>query len=88
MDKNIFTGKGSSDPFIKIKVGSESAETTVKKKELEPVWNERFNMEADKHCPSILFEMDDHDIARLVVGEYTATTSCYFLLLPASSARV
>ena len=44
MDKNLIGGGGSSDPLVRCKVGDMPEVTTVvKKKTLEPVWNEVFS---------------------------------------------
>lgn len=40
---------GFSDPFVVLTLGGDTVQTTYKKNELNPVWNESFIFEADIH---------------------------------------
>jgi Ca2+-dependent lipid-binding protein/Ran GTPase-activating protein (RanGAP) involved in mRNA processing and transport len=61
MDKNMFTGKGTSDPVVKLSVGTASESSTTKYKELEPEWNERFLLSADHLSTELDVLVEDVD---------------------------
>ena len=61
MDKNMFTGKGTSDPVVKFSIGTASKTSSVKYKELEPEWNERFLLPADHLSTEIDVLVEDVD---------------------------
>ncbi|RUS77875.1 hypothetical protein EGW08_014349, partial [Elysia chlorotica] len=55
-------GKGTSDPYVVLRVGSKSVKTTVKDKTLSPVWNETFEMIVDSADGQLLYiEVFDDD---------------------------
>ena len=59
MDTGVFGG--SSDPYCIIKVGDEQVKSTVRKKDLNPVWVESFELpNADKDA-KVVFEVLDYD---------------------------
>jgi Ca2+-dependent lipid-binding protein len=62
MDKNLIGGGGSSDPLAKCKVGDMPAvQTAVKKKTLDPVWNEVFKFEVKNPKLEIDIIVEDWD---------------------------
>ncbi|GMH60673.1 hypothetical protein TrST_g7550 [Triparma strigata] len=63
MDKNMFSKGGSSDPLVQFTVGDTKVKSTVKKKNLNPEWNEtfRFPVKNDKAVVKCLVQ--DYDMA-------------------------
>lgn len=56
---------GSSDPFVEVKVGNVKVETTVKNRELNPVWREVFAIGEDRIGAEFLeITVWDHDTLR------------------------
>ena len=54
--------KGSSDPYVKIKVGDHGVKkSTVKEKELNPVWHETFSFQVESMDDEIVLELWDLD---------------------------
>jgi Ca2+-dependent lipid-binding protein len=47
MDTALLVGKGSSDPFVSLSVFGTTTKSTVKKKSLNPDWNESFVIPVD-----------------------------------------
>ncbi|KAJ1460925.1 C2 domain-containing protein, partial [Pelagophyceae sp. CCMP2097] len=64
MDKHIFSKGGSSDPMVLLRVGSEERKSTCKKKTLEPLWGEAFEVGVDDAVDSLVLEVRDVDLAR------------------------
>ena len=53
-------GGGSSDPFVRITCGSETEEKTeTKKKQLDPVWNQIFNISVEDPAEVVRFTIED-----------------------------
>jgi len=53
-------GGGSSDPFVRINCGSETEEKTeVKKKQLDPVWNQIFKIGVEDPAEVVRFTIED-----------------------------
>lgn len=55
MDKALLIGTGSSDPFVKFECLGASAKSSIKKKNLNPEWNESFVLNVDD--PSAILEV-------------------------------
>ena len=70
-DKSMM-GKGSSDPVVTFELGSVKAETTVKKKTLNPTWKEAFAK------PCSVDEAGDCQL-KVTVGDWDAVTSRDFM---------
>ena len=49
-----FTGKGSSDPYVVIKIGSSSFQTSCQVKTLNPVWGPAHS------CDLLVYHMEQH----------------------------
>jgi len=62
MDAAMLVGKGSSDPFVTMSVYGLTAKSTVKKKNLNPEWNESFVLTVDDPGATLLLEMYDYDL--------------------------
>lgn len=64
LDTKLF-GKGTSDPYVKVLVADkrEVFKTSVKKKTLEPVWNEscEFEVHPEEQDVVLAFRLFDHD---------------------------
>ena len=62
VDKKLF-GKGpaSADPFPQMSVEGNDCKGSVKKKNLTPVWLERFELPCEDPDSIFSFEMMDHD---------------------------
>ncbi|XP_048111859.1 extended synaptotagmin-1 [Alosa alosa] len=74
-DKVMGLGKGNSDPYVKIHIGGTTFKSQVIKKNLNPTWNEMYELIlAQNSCKEILFELFDKDIdkddflGRLTIG--------------------
>ncbi|XP_076123859.1 uncharacterized protein esyt1b [Alosa pseudoharengus] len=74
-DKVMGLGKGNSDPYVKIHIGGTTFKSQVIKKNLNPTWNEMYELIlAQNSCEEILFELFDKDIdkddflGRLTIG--------------------
>ncbi|GFR74432.1 extended synaptotagmin-like protein 2 [Elysia marginata] len=48
-------GKGTSDPYVVLRVGAKTVKTTIKDKTLSPVWNETFEMIVDSADGQLLY---------------------------------
>ena len=59
MDTGVFGG--SSDPYCIIKVGDEQVKSTVRKKDLNPVWVESFELPNSDKDAKVVFEVLDYD---------------------------
>ena len=59
MDTGVFGG--SSDPYCIIKVGDEQVKSTVRKKDLNPVWVESFELPNGDKDAKVVFEVLDYD---------------------------
>jgi Ca2+-dependent lipid-binding protein len=70
-DKSMM-GKGTSDPVVTFELGSVKAETTVKKKTLNPTWKEAFAK------PCSVEEAQDCQL-KISVGDWDAVTSRDFM---------
>ena len=60
MDRNPFTGAGSSDPLVRMAVGTSVALSSVKPMDLKPTWNERFAVAADEFATTLEVTVEDH----------------------------
>lgn len=63
MDKNMFSKGGSSDPVVSFKIGDEVLKSSVKKKTLEPEWNEKFSLPVKSDTAVLDVIVDDYDMA-------------------------
>ena len=70
-DKSMM-GKGTSDPVVTFELGSVKAETTVKKKTLNPTWKEAFAK------PCSVEEAGDCQL-KISVGDWDAVTARDFM---------
>ena len=70
-DKSMM-GKGTSDPVVTFELGSVKAETTVKKKTLNPTWKEAFAK------PCSVDEAGDCQL-KVTVGDWDAVTARDFM---------
>ena len=59
MDTGVFGG--SSDPYCVIRVGDERVKSTVRKKDLNPVWVESFELPNADKDQKVVFEVLDYD---------------------------
>ena len=59
MDTGVFGG--SSDPYCIIRVGDEQVKSTVRKKDLNPVWVESFELPNADKDQKVVFEVLDYD---------------------------
>jgi len=62
MDKNMFSKGGSSDPLVTVQLGDAKQKSTVKKKSLEPEYNEEFKFPAKNGAAVVTFQVDDYDL--------------------------
>ncbi|KAH8078474.1 C2 domain-containing protein [Aureococcus anophagefferens] len=60
MDKSLF-GRGSSDPYVTLSCDGETSKSTIKRKELNPVWLETFKFPAFDSKTSLKLTVFDHD---------------------------
>lgn len=69
----LFGGKGSSDPFVKIEVQEEQTSSTVKKRDLNPIWVESFELPcAEKDATAVIHVLDyDARNAPEPIGRFT-----------------
>ena len=62
-DKNLLTGKASSDPYVKVLLGEQKQKTSTQRSTLEPQYNETFAFTARNKLltekPIILEVLDD-----------------------------
>jgi hypothetical protein len=63
MDKNMFSKGGSSDPMVSFTIGDEIMKSTTKKKTLEPVWEEKFQLPVKSTTATLTCTVDDYDMA-------------------------
>ena len=63
MDKNMFSKGGSSDPLVTFKIGSEKIKSTCKKKNLNPEWEESFQLPVKASEAVLEIFVDDYDMA-------------------------
>ncbi|XP_063070881.1 extended synaptotagmin-1 [Engraulis encrasicolus] len=62
-DKVMGMGKGNSDPYAKIQVGDTTFKSQVIKKNLNPTWNEMYELVlAEDACKELLCELYDKDM--------------------------
>ena len=61
MDKNLLSKGGSSDPIATLTVGAASQKSSVKKKELAPVWAEAFGLPCEAG-DVLKVEVHDYDL--------------------------
>ncbi|XP_031423056.1 extended synaptotagmin-1 isoform X2 [Clupea harengus] len=62
-DKVMGLGKGNSDPYVKIHIGDTTFKSQVVKKNLNPTWNEMYELVlVQNSCQEILFELFDKDM--------------------------
>ncbi|KAH8076365.1 hypothetical protein JL721_363 [Aureococcus anophagefferens] len=62
MDTNLLSKGGSSDPIVTFEAGGTRVSSTVKKKDLDPIWREDFTLEVERdQTVSVLVE--DQDVA-------------------------
>ncbi|KAJ1461674.1 hypothetical protein M885DRAFT_506738 [Pelagophyceae sp. CCMP2097] len=62
MDANLFAAGGSTDPFVEVTVDGERHKTSVKRKTLEPIWNEVLEFAVDAQgstCTIVVMDYDD-----------------------------
>ena len=62
MDKNMFSKGGSSDPIVTMTIGDEIMKSTVKKKTLEPEYNEKFTLPIKSKTATLTVQVDDYDL--------------------------
>jgi Ca2+-dependent lipid-binding protein len=61
-DKNILGQKTSSDPYVEVWVKfKEIGKTATQNKTLDPIWNERFDMELKRDNPKVVLKIWDED---------------------------
>jgi hypothetical protein len=71
MDKAMFGGKASSDPYVKFSCGGREAKSSTKKKTLNPAWDEALSLEVLSSEAELLVEVYDAD---LVGADYIGHT--------------
>ncbi|XP_020091100.1 ADP-ribosylation factor GTPase-activating protein AGD12-like isoform X1 [Ananas comosus] len=61
----------SSDPYVVLTLGQQKVQTTVKKSNLNPVWNEVLKFSVPQHYGPLKLEVYDHDVftADDIMGE-------------------
>ncbi|XP_073011390.1 ADP-ribosylation factor GTPase-activating protein AGD12-like [Typha latifolia] len=61
----------TSDPYVVVTLGQQKAQTTVKKSELNPVWNEEIKLSVPQHYGALKLQVYDHDVlsADDIMGE-------------------
>ncbi|XP_078166295.1 putative ADP-ribosylation factor GTPase-activating protein AGD13 isoform X1 [Carex rostrata] len=61
----------SSDPYVVIHLGQQKVQTTVKKSNLNPVWDEVFKLRVPQHYGPLKLQVYDHDLfsADDIMGE-------------------
>ena len=64
MDYNWVTRKGSSDPQVTLKIGSQDAvgKSKVQMRTIEPVWNEHFALPCDDAEDHLMLVIEDYDM--------------------------
>ena len=62
MDKAMFGGKASSDPYVKFSCGGREAKSSTKKKTLNPAWDEALSLEVLSSEAELLVEVYDADL--------------------------
>ena len=62
MDKAMFGGKASSDPYVKFSCGGREVKSSTKKKTLNPVWDETLSLEVLSSEAELLVEVYDADL--------------------------
>eukprot|EP00753_Platysulcus_tardus_P005184 PLAT12971.2.p1 GENE.PLAT12971.2~~PLAT12971.2.p1 ORF type:complete len:648 (+),score=306.15 PLAT12971.2:52-1944(+) len=75
---SFVTGEGSSDPYVKLRIGTHMMSTAVLKRTTEPVWDEQFTIKLDD-LDSNLLELSVYDWDRFsqddMLGEVTVDIS-------------
>ena len=65
---------GTSDPYVTMKVGSRTVKkTSVKKKTVNPVWDESFSFHLKSMDDNVVLQVNTHVYLRLVIHMYTHT---------------
>jgi hypothetical protein len=86
VDKSVFGGRGTSDPFVKIRLYGKKDfsfakhQTKTKSKDLNPVWMERFAIPLDSEEATLNFKVYDYNRA-------TFNTFLGNAIIPVSSLR-
>ncbi|KAJ1450927.1 hypothetical protein M885DRAFT_531139 [Pelagophyceae sp. CCMP2097] len=62
MDRDFFGSGGSSDPLVKLRIDSAYAATTPKRKQVNPVWDEKFELEASLATSNLELVVEDYDL--------------------------
>ena len=62
MDRNMLSKGGSSDPFVTLTLGDEKRTSSVKKKNLAPVWLETFDLPIDDAAATLEVVVEDSDL--------------------------
>lgn len=62
MDTAMFGKGGSSDPFVTFEVEQERTKSTVKKKDLNPLWSESFELPAEDAKGKVVVTVWDYDV--------------------------
>ena len=62
MDEAMIMGKGSSDPYVKFSCFGEKKKSQVKKKSLDPEWDEQIVLDIDDPQQFVEIEVWDYDV--------------------------
>jgi len=62
MDKNLLSKGGSSDPLVTLTMNSQKQTSTCKKKNLSPVWEEKFVFDSSTASSTLTVTVDDYDM--------------------------
>lgn len=62
MDKNLLSKGGSSDPVVSLSIGNDKQTSSTKKKNLSPVWEEKFTFDTSSVGGVLDVVVDDYDM--------------------------
>ena len=60
-NKDLFFIVGTSDPYVKIRLGKQRHKSRIIYRNLNPVWNESFSFTTNSLDESLVFKVYDHD---------------------------
>ena len=65
MDRNLMSKGGSSDPVVSFECCGEKAQSSIKKKDLNPQWAEYHSLLVEEDDAQLLIVVEDYDLMGL-----------------------